>query len=93
MAESLDDLLTRQYPIRTVVNETGGWSIWFSDLPGCMSHAETLAEIGAHAAIAFRLWIEAEHVAGRPIPAPTVDRAGDSPFWSADELRAPVAII
>lgn len=83
----LDALLARQYPFRTVIEPTGGWSIVFPDLPGCTSYAETWDEIGLQARAAISLWLESEHEQGHPIPPPTV--GDDGPGLGPDAFDLP----
>src|SRR5581483_5385801 len=68
-------------------DEGGGWLVEYPDLPGCMSDGETIDEAIANAEDAKRCWIAAMQEAGRPIPAPSVERAESySGKW---QLRAP----
>ena len=71
----VDELLARQYAFRAVVEPTGGWSIVFPDLPGCVSYAESWEVIGPQARTAFALWMESEHEQGHEISAPTIGDA------------------
>jgi predicted RNase H-like HicB family nuclease len=83
----LRELLTRQYPFCTVVEPTGGWSIWFPDLPGCMSYAATMEEVGEQARVAFELWMKSEYDQGHPIPEPTI--GSETPHWPVEGLAVP----
>lgn len=76
--ETLAELLALQYPFRAVVEPTGGWSIVFPDLPGCVSYAETWEEIGSQARVAVGLWLESELDQAHPIPPPTIGDDGAS---------------
>lgn len=51
--------------------EDGGWIIFYPDLPGVMSQADTFEEIGEMAEDALRTWVETQLAAGRPIPEPS----------------------
>jgi len=71
-------------------DEGGGWLVEYPDLPGCMSDGETIDEAIANAEDAKRCWIAAMQEAGRPIPAPSVERAESySGKW---QLRAPKSL-
>jgi antitoxin HicB len=49
----------------------GGYVIVYPDLPGCVTQAETLAEIPVMAEEARRLWLETVFEDGQEIPAPS----------------------
>lgn len=69
---TLAEIQARQYSFRVEADlEAGGWVIWFPDLPGCMSQAETWEEIGPMAREAFEAWTQAVHERGLAIPAPS----------------------
>jgi len=59
------------YPFRVEADPDGGYVISFPDLPGCLTQAETIAEIGLRAEEARTLWIETEYEAGEDIPPPS----------------------
>ena len=67
----LSDYLEAAYPFRVDADPDGGFVISFPDLPGCISQAETAAEIGPMAEEARQLWIETEYEAGESIPEPS----------------------
>ncbi len=68
----LTDLLERDYPfVVTVDEDDGGYVIEFPDLPGCMTQAESLDELGAMAAEAKALWLETALESGWDIPLPS----------------------
>lgn len=74
---TLAEIQARHYSFRAEADlDTGGWVIWFPDLPGCMSQAETFEEIGPMAQEAFVAWTESVHERGLAIPAPS-DTSGD----------------
>jgi antitoxin HicB len=56
-------------------DEGGGYLVEFPDLPGCMSDGETVEEAILNGEDAMRCWLEAMREAGRPVPAPWIDRA------------------
>ena len=81
---TLAELQARQYSFRVEADlESGGWVIWFPDLPGCMSQAETWEEIGPMAREAFEAWTESVHARGLAIPAPR-DTSEAVRTWGAD---------
>src|SRR5882762_3997213 len=55
-----------------IVHEDRGSAVGvvFPDLPGCFSAGDTLDEAIANAHEALRLYVEAEHAAGRKLPLP-----------------------
>lgn len=69
--QSLDYYLSLDYPFHAVPDEAGGWTIIYPDLPGCLSIADTLADLPAMAEEARRLWIEVEYERGSDIPLPS----------------------
>lgn len=78
---TLDEILKRSYSFRAEADlDTGGWVIWFPDLPGCMTQAETFDEIGPMAEDAFRAWVTASFEYGNHIPPPS-DTSGDIDAW------------
>jgi antitoxin HicB len=81
---TLAEIQARQYSFRVEADiEAGGWVIWFPDLPGCMSQAETWEEIGEMAREAFEAWTESVHERGLTIPAPG-DTNQAVQAWGAD---------
>jgi len=87
----LSELLTRPYPFRTVVEPTGGWFIWFPDLPGCMAYTVTSEEVGPQARRSFELWMTAEFEAGHPFPEPTI--GVNRPRWTTEDYRVPEPVV
>jgi predicted RNase H-like HicB family nuclease len=68
---SLRDYLALDYPFHAEADPEGGYTVVFPDLPGCLTVAETLAEISAMALDAKQLWIETEYERGHEIPLPS----------------------
>lgn len=68
---TLEHYLALQYPFVAIADEDGGFTISFPDLPGCLTQAETMDEIGPMAEEARQLWIETEYEAGEDIPLPS----------------------
>jgi predicted RNase H-like HicB family nuclease len=83
--EPLSTYLSRNYPFKVEVDPEGGFVIWFPDLPGCVTQADTPAEIGPMADEAKALWIESEYEAGEAIPEPAQRLAYSGKF----NLRLP----
>jgi len=67
----LDEYLAMEYPFQVIASLDGGYVIRFPDLPGCVSQADDLAEVGAVAEEIRTLWIETEYEAGADIPLPS----------------------
>lgn len=80
---TLVEIQARKYSFRVEADlEAGGWVIWFPDLPGCMSQAETWEEIGPMAREAFEAWTESVYERGLAIPAPS-DTSEAVRTWAA----------
>jgi antitoxin HicB len=89
----LEAYLARAYTFHAVAVEDGGWFVLFPDLPGCMTQADTIAEVGEMAADAFRAWMTDRYEAKLPISDPTL--AFDevpTPEWDAAGITSPVPI-
>ena len=69
--KSLEEYLALEYPFQVIASTDGGYVIRFPDLPGCVSQADDLAEIGGIAEEIRTLWIETEYEAGAAIPLPS----------------------
>ena len=67
----LQHYLSLEYPFTVLVDEDGGYVVVFPDLPGCMTQADSLAEIGFMAEDARRLWIESAYEDDQAIPLPS----------------------
>jgi antitoxin HicB len=68
---TLDDYLALEYPFQVIADPDGGYVVLFPDLPGCMTQAETLAEIPEMADDARRAWISVAYDDGDDIPLPS----------------------
>lgn len=80
---TLAEIQARRYSFRVEADqEAGGWVIWFPDLPGCMSDAETWEEIGPMARDAFEGWTASVFERGLAVPPPR-DATGDIRTWKA----------
>jgi antitoxin HicB len=66
----MSEYLNLFYPYDVFPEREGGYSIVFPDLPGCITQAETYAEISRMAEDARVLWIETECELGNEIPLP-----------------------
>ena len=69
--KGLKHYLNLQYPYVVQPDPDGGYVIFYPDLPGCLSEAETLDEIPAMAEDARTGWIETEYEHSRNIPEPS----------------------
>lgn len=67
----LSHYLLVPYPFQVFTGEDPGYFITFPDLPGCMTQADSVKDIGAMAEDARRAWIEAEYERGNSIPEPS----------------------
>jgi antitoxin HicB len=72
-ARSVDDYLAMPYTIEVVHDESDEYSGWFArvvELPGCMTQADTFAELEEMIEDAMRAWIETALEDGQVIPEP-----------------------
>jgi len=63
-----------QYPVLVTLEDDGDGPYYFArvlDLPGCMTHAESLAELGPQVDEAIATWIEMAQEDGEPVPEPS----------------------
>lgn len=87
---TVEEVLARNYSFIAKADlEDGGWIIYYPDLPGVMTQAETYAEIGEMAEDALRVWVEAQLDAGRPIPKPSDFELPDWDWAAAGEQLKP----
>ena len=71
--------------------EEGGYTVWFPDLPGCLTCCETTEGIMENAADAKKDWLEAALEDNLPIPEPS--REEDlSKFSGQFKLRMPKSL-
>lgn len=69
----LEDYLELPYTIEVVKDEGENYSGWFArvvELPGCMTQADTFAELSEMIKEAMSLWIETALEDGETIPLP-----------------------
>ena len=69
--KTLEYFLELQYPFNVIADPDGGYVIEFTDLPGCITQAETLEEIPVMSEDARTGWIETEYERGASIPLPS----------------------
>ncbi len=70
---TVDDYLKLPYAIEVVYDQSDDHPGWFArvvELPGCMTQADTFAELESMIEDAMRGWIEAGLEDGQPIPEP-----------------------
>jgi antitoxin HicB len=77
----MEDYLELPYTIEVVKDENDEYSGWFArvvELPGCMTQADTFAELSEMIKEAIALWIETALEEGHTIPLPrsTEDYSG-----------------
>lgn len=66
-----EEILERQYSLQVVAEQEGGYTIFYPDLPGCVTVIESLDELPTAAQEIKELWIESALEDGQPIPDPT----------------------
>lgn len=69
--KTLNEYLALEYPFNVIADPDGGWVIEYPDLPGCLSQADTIDEVGAMAEEARRVWIKTTFKDGQEIPLPS----------------------
>jgi predicted RNase H-like HicB family nuclease len=67
----LETYLALEYPFQVIADPDGGFVAIFPDLPGCMTQADSLAELATMAEDARRLWITTafDHQMDVPLPS------------------------
>ena len=73
MQKTVDDYLRLPYTIEVIYDDSGvapGYFARVVELPGCMTQADTFAELGEMIEDAMRLWIGMCMEQGRPVPEP-----------------------
>lgn len=71
--EKLEAYMKRPYSMSLVEDPVeGGYTLWFQELRGCITCAETIPDLCIAAKDAKRAWLEAEIEEGHPIPEPYV---------------------
>ena len=68
---TLNEYLALEYPFNVMADPDGGYVIVFPDLPGCMTVADDVDEIGPMAEDARVGWIESAYEHGMDIPLPS----------------------
>lgn len=83
--QQVEAIVNRPYSFMAVADhEAGGWVIFYPDLPGVMTQADTYEEAAVMAKEALETWVEAALEDGRPIPEPTFDA---DPNWDWTSVR------
>lgn len=70
---TIEDYLKLAYAIEITRDESDGYAGWFAkviELPGCMTQADSFAELGEMIEDAKRAWIESALEDGEEIPLP-----------------------
>ena len=65
-------LKARHYPF-VAQSDGDGWAIYFPDLPGCQTYAETWEDVASNAQVIFEEWVDMFEDEGRDFPDPTID--------------------
>lgn len=82
---TVEEIVNRPYSFIAVADqEDGGWVVFYPDLPGVMTQADTYEEISVMAKEALETWVEAALDEGRPVPEPTFDA---NPDWDWASVR------
>jgi predicted RNase H-like HicB family nuclease len=76
----VEHYLSLQYPFVVQADPDGGYVVFYPDLPGCMTQAETLVELPAMAEDARVGWIETEYEQGSDIPEPSYPQSYSGRF-------------
>lgn len=91
--DRIAEILTRPYSFIAVADQDdGGWVIYYPDLPGVITQADTFEEVGEMAKDALETWVAAQVEDGAPVPEPryTSDPEWD---WSTVEQQSDVSRI
>ena len=70
MVKSLEDYMSLPYDIEVKRNEDGTYFAKVKELPGCMTEADTFAEVEEMIRDAMAAWIKVALEEGIPIPEP-----------------------
>lgn len=76
--KTLDEYLALPYTVEVLhehAGEQAGWFARVAELPGCMTQADTFAELEAMLADAMRAWITTALDAGLSVPEPDAGEA------------------
>ena len=89
MLKTIDYYLALPYRMEVIPDaEEGGFTVWYPDLPGCLTCSETLEGAIANAQDAKVAWIKAALENGLEIPVPS-DDPDLSEFSGQFKLRMP----
>ena len=73
MQKTVEDYLRLPYTVEVIYDDSGQAPGYFArvvELPGCMTQADTFAELGEMLDDAMRLWIGSALEDGHPVPEP-----------------------
>ena len=73
---SLNYYINKSYPFIAYAVSEGGYFITYPDLPGCISHAETVGQIPIMAGEAKQGWMECEYERIGYLPEPYTNMPG-----------------
>lgn len=72
MKKTIDHYLALPYRMEVVPDtEEGGFTVWYPDLPGCLTCSETVEGAIANARDAKETWLKAALEDGLDIPVPS----------------------
>lgn len=90
MDSTLTKLFSTPYAFMAMPDpDDGGWVVFYPDLPGCITQADSYDEIAHMARDSFETWMEYRFDHQMPIPEPTFDA---DPDWDWDAVRPPDAL-
>lgn len=86
--------MARRHYVAIIEQDEGGFSVFFPDLPGCVTAGDTITEAAVNAEEAATGWIEVTAEHGEPIPEPSpIERiAVDPDVREAARVLVPVDV-
>ncbi len=85
VSDKVAEILARPYSFVAVADQhDGGWVIYYPDLPGVITQADTYEDVAIMAKDALETWVTFQVEEGRPIPEPSFDA---EPDWDWDTVR------
>ena len=92
MNKTLDHYLTLPYRMEIIPDaDEGGYTVWYPDLPGCLTCSDTIEGAIVNAQEAKMVWIKAALADGLEIPVPE-DEPDLSEFSGQFKLRMPKSL-
>lgn len=92
MKKTIDYYLTLPYRMEIIPDaEEGGFTVWYPDLPGCLTCSETMEGAIANAQEAKVTWIKAALEDGLEVPVPS-EEPDLSEFSGQFKIRMPKSL-